>query len=302
MRKISNIFFTLVLVLLTVSTQAQELNCSVTINSSQLSGSDKSVFDALEKAVFEFMNNRTWTNNVYSSTERIECSILINITELVSAGEYKGTIQIQSRRPVYNTSYFSTIFNHLDKDFEFKFNEFDPLEYSENTFISNLTSVLAFYANIIIALDYDSFSLKGGTPYLLEGQKIISNAQAARESGWKAFEGDRNRYWIVENLLHKNYIPLRECMYRYHRLGFDVMSENVEKGRAEVLNSINLLEKVYKISPGSFILQIFFNAKSDELVNLFSDALSKEKAESSNLLNKINPANSNKYQKILKGK
>lgn len=299
-------FVKIVIIFLLVSfsnkASAQELNCNVQVNSSQIQGSDKSIFDAMQKAIFEFMNNRKWTNNVFKNTERIECSILINVTEQISINQFKGTIQIQSRRPVFNTSYNTTLLNHLDKEFEFKFNEFDPLEYSENTFITNLTSVLAYYANVIIGLDYDSFSLKGGTKYYQKAQAIVSNAQGAQESGWKAFEGERNRYWLVENMLHQNYAPLRECMYKYHRMGFDVMAQNVPNGRAVVFNSLLLLDKVYERKPGSFQLQLFFNAKSNEIVDLFVDGEPKEKTEITNLLNKIDPNNLSKYNKIAKGK
>jgi hypothetical protein len=302
MHYLIKILFLFLFSLFFCSISAQELNCNVQINSSQIQGSDKSVFDAMQKAIFEFMNTRKWTNNVFKNSERIECTILINITEQVSTNEFKATIQLQSRRPIFNSSYYSTLLNHLDKDFEFKFNEFDPLIYSETTLTSNLTSVLAFYANLIIAVDYDSYSLKGGTKYLQKAQTIVSNAQNAQESGWKAFEGERNRYWLVENLLHQNYSPLRECLYKYHRLGFDSMAQNVPKGRSVILISLKLLEQVHNRKPGSFLLQIFFNSKSNEIVDLFIEALPKEKTEVSNLLNKIDPNNMSKYEKIVKGK
>ena len=300
MKNTHYIFVAILLTISTYSLNAQELNCTVKVNSTQIIGSDKSIFDVLEKAVFEFINNRKWTNNVFKNQERIECSILINVTEQVALGQYKATIQIQSRRPVHKTSYNATLFNYIDKEFDFQFNEFDPLTYSETTFINNLTSVVSYYVYIMLALDYDSFSLKGGTPYLNKAMTIVNNAQSARESGWKAYENTKNRYWLVQDLLRPNNSPYREAYYKYHRLGFDVMSQNMEKGRAGVLNSLNLLEQVYTIKPGAFILQLFFNAKSDELVNLFKDAPASEKAKASNLLNKIDPANSNKYQKILK--
>ena len=302
MQRLVKILFLFVLITSFINVNAQELNCSVQINSTQIQGSDKSIFDAMQKAIFEFMNSRKWTNNLYKNDERIECTVMINITEQVSTNEFRGTIQVQSRRPIFNTSYYSTTLNHLDKDFDFRFNEFDPLIFSENNHISNLTSVLSFYANIIIALDYDSFSLNGGTRYLEKAQTIVSNAQGARESGWKAFEGERNRYWFTQNLLHKNYAPLRECFYKYHRLGFDLMAKNVPTGRAGVLNSLKLLEQVYDRKPGGFQLQIFFNAKSNEIVSLFSEALPKEKTEASNLLSKIDANNLSKYGKITKGK
>lgn len=297
--KIIFIFFPIVIC---SNSYAQELNCNVQINSSQVQGSDKSVFDAMQTRIAEFMNAQKWTNNVYKNSERIECTIMINVTEQVSTNEFRGTIQVQSRRPIFNTSYFSTTLNHIDKEFDFKFNEFDPLEYSENNFIANLTSVLAFYANIIIALDYDSFSNMGGTRYFQKAQAIVSSAQGAPQSGWKAFEGERNRYWFAENLLNQNFKLLRTCFYEYHRLGYDVMSNNVVGGRAAVLKSLTLLEQVYDRKPGNFQLQVFFNAKSNEIVDLFSEALTKEKTQLMNLLNKIDATNLSKYESITKGK
>jgi len=283
---------------------AQELNCTVEVNSSQISGSDKSVYIAMQKAIFEFMNNRKWTGHVYQNTERIQCNILINITEVVSNNNFKATLQLQSTRPVFNTSYNSTALNHLDKEIEFKFNEFDPLDYSETTHMSNLTSILAFYSYIVIALDYDSFSLKGGTKYFEKAVTIVNNAQSAPESGWKAFESTKNRYWMVQNYLHPNYEGLRLCWYGYHRRGFDVMAKDATKGRSVVLKNIKLLEGVHKQNPGSFQMQLFFNAKDNEIVNLFKDKKvpTSEKTEVYNILNKINPMNASKYNKIIKGK
>ena len=280
--------------------KAQELNCNVQVNSTQVTGSDKSIFDVMQKSVYEFMNNRKWTNHIYDNQERIECTILINITEQVSVGSFKATIQVQSRRPIFNSSYNSTLLNHIDRDFEFTFNEFDQLDYSETTFISNLTSVLSFYAYMIIALDYDSFELSGGTPYLTKAQMIVTNAQSAPNTGWKAFEDTKNRYWMAENYLKPNYAKLRDAFYNYHRLGFDVMAKDVNKGRLVIFNALKSLESVYNYDRNSFQLQLFFNAKKDELIDLFKDAIPSEKTEVTQLLKTINPANANDYEKILK--
>ena len=296
------IIFVLSILVFCFNANAQELICNVQINSTQIQGSDKSVFDAMQKSIYEFVSAKKWTNNVYKNSVRIECTFLINITEQVSTNEFKATIQVQSRRPVFNTSYFTTTFNHIDKDLEFKFNEFDPLEYTESAFTSNLTAVLAFYSNLIIGLDYDSFSKKGGTRYFQKAQAIVSTAQGVQQSGWKAFESDKNRYWIAENFLHNDYSDLRTCFYQYHRSGFDMMAKNVEVGRAGVLKSLKLLEPVFNRKPGNIQLQMFFNAKSKEIVDLFSEALTKEKTEVTNLLNKIDATNLSKYQKITKGK
>lgn len=296
-------FYTIFFLLLSFThLSAQELNCNVQVNSSQVTGSDKSVFDVMQKSVYEFMNNRKWTNHIYGNNERIECTVLINITEQKSVGSYTATIQVQSRRPIFNTSYYSTLINHIDKDFEFTFNEFDQLDYSETTFISNLTSVLSFYAYMILALDYESYEMNGGSPYFTKAQTIVTNAQSAPNTGWKAFEDTKNRYWMVENFLKPNYSVLRELLYNYHRLGFDVMAQDVAKGRKVVLESLKTLESVFNYDRNSFQLQLLFNAKVDEIVNLFKDAPSAEKNEIVPLLKRINPANSNDYEKILSNK
>ncbi|MCB0381112.1 MAG: DUF4835 family protein [Flavobacteriales bacterium] len=281
---------------------AQELNCNFQVNSSQIIGSDKSIFEVLQTRLSEFVNSRKWTKHNYQIQERIECTMLINITERVTPTSFKATIQIQSRRPVFNSSYSTTLINHIDKDFEFNFNEFEQLEYSENSYVSNLTSVVSFYVYMILAMDYESFSKNGGSPYLTLAQNIVTNAQGSGSSGWKAFEDTKNRYWLVENLLKPNYVPFRETMYNYHRLVFDVMSADVTKGRAVVAESIKNLEKVFTYDMNSFQLQFFFNAKADEIVELFKEAPQSEKSEIVPILNKINPANSNVYEKIISGK
>lgn len=281
---------------------SQELNCSVEVNSTQIIGSDKSIFDVLKKNVSEFVNNRKWTNHNYQFGERIECTMLINVTERVSTNSFKATIQVQSRRPIHNSSYNSPLINHIDKDFEFTFNEFEQLEYSENTFTSNLTSVISFYVYMILAIDYESFELNGGTPFFLKAQTLINNAQGASANGWKAFEDTKNRYWMVENHLKPNYVPFRETLYKYHRQGLDIMSSDVTKGRQVILTSLKSLESVSKYDPNSFQLQMFFNAKADEIVEIFKEAPMAEKDEVVTLLNKINPANSTTYEKIISGK
>lgn len=280
-------------------TFAQELNCQVQVLSQQIPGSDKRVFEALQTSIYEFMNNRKWTTDGFKLEERIDCSILINLTGRISTDEFQGTIQIQARRPVYKASYNSVLLNYSDPDFQFKYTESLPLEYNENTFSNNLTAVLGFYANLIIGLDYDSFSLNGGTPYLQKALGIVNTAQNASEAGWKAFESNKNRYWMINNMLDASFVPLRECMYSYHRKGLDVMVSSKDNGRAAIAESIENLKKVHAIKPLSFNMQVFFNAKSDEVINIFSGAYTDEKAKIVNILNEIDPTNSNKYQKIL---
>jgi hypothetical protein len=288
------------LILFALPAAAQELNCSVEVLSPQIQGTaEKKIFETLRTSVFEFMNNTKWTKDNFQNDERIECSIVITISDKISSDEYKGTIQVQSRRPVYKSGYNSTMFNWSDNDFQFKYLEYQAMDFSETTFMSNLTSVLAYYAYVIIGTDYDTFSLNGGTPFYQKAQTIVNNASNANEKGWRGNEGTKNRYWIVENILNPVYSPLRECMYVYHRTGLDLLITDKETGRTAIAESLKLLQRVYRDRPGSFNLQLFFNAKSDELVNVFSTSFPDEKSKVVNILNEIDPANSNKYAKIL---
>lgn len=285
--------------MLPTTSSAQELNCNVQVLAPNLQNSaDKKILATLQQSVFEFMNNRKWTNDIFQQGERIECSIVISVTEKPSADEYKGTIQVQARRPIFKSSYHSLLMNVLDKNFSFKYIEYQPMEFSESVFMSNLTSVLAYYAYIIIGNDYDSYSLEGGSPYFQKAQTIVANAQNTNDRGWKSFEDNQNRYWIVENILNSLFKPMRECMYKYHRLGFDAMAEDLSAGRAMVLQSLLLLKKVHEFKPSSYSMQLFFLAKADEIVNLFTQAEPAEKTKVMELLNEIDPANNTKYAKI----
>lgn len=276
----------------------QELNCKVQVISQQIPGSDKRVFEALQTAIFEFMNNRKWTAETFKLEERIDCNILINLTDKISADEFKGTLQIQARRPVYKSSYNSVLLNYNDNDFQFRYVESQPIELNDNSFTGNLPAVLGYYAYLIIGLDYDSFALNGGTPYLQKALSIVNSAQDANEPGWKAFENNKNRYWLINNMLDASFVPLRECYYNYHRKGLDVMVENKDGGRAVIAESIESLKKVHASKPLSFNMQVFFNAKADEVINIFSGAYPDEKSKIINTLNEIDPTNSNKYLKI----
>jgi len=247
------------------------------------------------------MNNTRWTNDLFKSDERIECSLTINVQDRLSTDDFKATIQVQSRRPIYKTSYNSVLLNYLDADFTFKYAEFQPLEYNENTFVTNLTAVLGFYANIIIGLDYDTFSLEGGTQFYQKAQAVVNNAQSAPDKGWKAFEGNRNRYWLAENLANANFKGLRLCLYNYHRNGLDIMATDLEGGRKVIQSAIESLQKVHQISPGSFIMQQFFVAKNEEIVSIFSQAGPDVKAKLVPLLSLIDPGNGNKYAKLSGG-
>ena len=287
------------LVFTITSFQGQELNCQVSIVSQQVQGTtEKQIFDQLQKSIYDFMNNTKWTKDIYTSAERIDCSVLINVTTKTSADEYTGTIQVQSRRPIYKSSYSSPLVNYIDDKFSFKYQQFQQLEFNLNTFQNNLTSVLAFYAYVVIANDYDSFSNLGGTEYYQKAQLIVTNAQSASELGWKSFETNKNRYWITDNALQPVFQPIRECIYKYHRLGLDIMNEKPDEGRKEILKSTDLLLGVYRNRPASYIMELFFNAKADEIVNIFSKGLPDEKTKIVETLTTVDPANTTKWYKI----
>ncbi len=298
--KIYIFFFTISLSLFTIHYSfAQDLNCSISVTSPQIQQTDKKIFETLQKAINEFVRNRKWTNYTFKPEERIDCNMLINITNRISTEEFQGTIQIQARRPIYKSSYNSVLLNYIDKDFQFKYQETQPLNFDEATHVSNLTSVLAFYINIIIGLDFDTFSLYGGTQYFNNAQTIVNNAQNDPGKGWKSFESMKNRYWLVENLLNQSYKPFREFLYKYHRQGMDVMYDNMQKGRQSVLDGFELLKKVNNEKPGLFIMNLLSFAKVDEYVNIFSSAPQNEKDIAVKILKEIDPANSSKYSNIL---
>jgi hypothetical protein len=280
---------------------AQELDCKVTINKDQVQGTTNAqIFDQMQRSITEFVNNNKWTNDNFAQNERIECSFLIIIKEVTGTDEYSGSIQVISRRPVYKSNYYSPILNVEDENFQFKFQQFSQLEFNINTFQNNLTSVIAYYIYVILGTDYDSFSPLGGTDYWKKAQNIVNNAQTARELGWSGSQsGQKNRYWLVENTLQPVFKGVRECMYEYCRNGLDIMYNKPDEGRTNILKALDLLKPVYASRPASYIMQNFFNAKRDEIVNIFKSATPEEKSKVMETLTTVDPAGTTRYQKIL---
>lgn len=295
-------YFLLILSFLLISPAvfAQDLNARVQILAPQLSNSNKRVLDMLEASIKDFLNGRKWTTDALQPQERIDCNFVITITDWDGSSNFKAEAQIQSNRPVFNSSYNSTLLNISDKEFGFNYAEGQPLDFSDQNYISNLSSLLAFYAYIITGLDYDSFSKFGGTPYYQKAQTVLNNAQIAPSTGWKAFENLRNRFWLVENLTNKSYNPIRESLYVYHREGLDVMADNKSKGLKAVLSIIPQLQKIDKQKQGSVLNQLFFTAKADEIVNILSSADSQDKLKAYVVLSEIDPSNSSKYESLKK--
>lgn len=299
-----HLFILLSLVFVSFRSQAQEMNCIVSVSAQQIEGTDKRVFETLQNAIYEFINNRKWTNYNLRVEERIECTMLITVNERLSADEYRANVNLVLRRPVLNTAYNSVLLNYMDKGFQFRYSEFQPLDYNDGTFVSNLTSFIAYYVYMYLGLYFDSFSPEGGQAFLTKAQEVVTAAQNANEPGWKAFDGTRNRYWMVENFLNPSNSVLRDFYYRYHRLGLDQMYEKVDAGREVCTGTLDGIRNLYNSKPDLFALQLLIEAKRDEFINIYSDSKvpPTEKTAVVNIFKEIDPANGSKYQAILEGK
>jgi len=279
---------------------SQEFLVNISVNAPTIEGTDRRVFESLQSALYEFMNNRKWTNANIKNLERIECTMMLTVRERMSSDEYKGTLNVVLQRPIYKTSYNSVQFNFIDENVQFRYLESQPLEFSENSFSSNLTAVFAYYAYIMLGLDFDSYSLNGGDAFYTAAENIVNSAQNANERGWKAFDGNRNRYWLIENLRNPSYRMLRQFLYEYHRQGPDLMADNQDEGRANIASSIAYLQQAKKSRSDLFFLQLIADAKRDEIINIFSKGSPQEKTKVSNIMMEVDPANASKYEKIIK--
>lgn len=288
----------LILMMLYSGSSAQEIFCNLQVNSDLIEGTDKRIFESMQTSLIEFINDRKWTGYDFKSEERIECNMVITIQSRPSTNQFTARLNVVASRPIYGSTYNSTLLNYVDDDFAFEYIENQPLDYQDNQYMSNLSSVLAYYIYIILGLDFDSYSLYGGTPFYTKAEQIVSAAQESGQAGWNSFEDQRNRYWLVENYLNQSYADIRTFFYEYHRIGMDEMSEKPDQGRAAVFKSLAYLQSAYDNRPGLFALQLVLDAKSDEFINIFKGGNPKEKEDSQKLLKNIDPANSSKYSKI----
>lgn len=294
------LYLIVLLSLFNITLNAQELNCRIQVNSQKIQGTNRQKFTAMRTSIYEFMNNTRWTNDIYSGEERIECNFIINLSEEIGANGYKGTITVKSTRPIYRTSYNSPILNLTDTDFSFEYVENQTLEFNEHNHTSNLISTLAYYAYVIIGMDNDTFSALGGEEQFLKAQRIINNAQGDNKVvGWKPYEGTFNRYWLVENLLHNDFKPMRNAMYSYHLDGLDILAEKAEMGRDEITSALYNVKTTADRKQNSYLLKVFFDAKADEITKVYSDGFITNKSELVEMLKQMSPANTNKWEKIL---
>jgi hypothetical protein len=281
---------------------AQELNFNVKINTQKLQTVDPKVFETLEQTLREFLNNQKWTEDVFDPEERINCNLVLTIQEESSPTSFKADLAIQASRPIFNSDFESPIFNHLDRDVVFSYQQFDPLIYSKTAFNGNLSSILAFYTYIILGLDYDTFSPLGGEEFFQLAQDAINNIPSSSTpspfSGWTSSESNRNRYWLAENLLSPRVKPFRLAMYQYHRQGLDIMADDVNSGRAVVATTFDDIEKVNQAYPNCMILQVFNATKASEIVEIFKIASLEEQNKVIRVMSRVDPSNASKYRRI----
>lgn len=280
----------------------QEFNCRVQVIYTQVQNAPAQRFKNLEASVNEFVNNRRWSDDRVQSNEKIEWSLIINVSSFdVSTSNFKATAQILSSRPVYGTSYNSILLDQNDEQWYFTYIDFQPMDFTEGTFTNNLISLVSFYINIVLGLDADSFKLEGGTAYFNKAYNIMLNAQQRGEPGWATTDagGSKNRYWLIENILNDRFKPLREAYYTYHIKGMDIMAKDMEGARLAITGALQQLQKVWKVMPNSMFIKVWFNAKVNEIVNIYCKALIADKNKVIAILKEADPANANKYDGIL---
>ena len=293
--------FILLLTIFSLNAGAQELLATVTISvGPKISTTDRNVFRDMKTAFQQFLNSRKWTSDSYQQHEKINCSILVNINDMPSIGVFSASVQIQSARPVYNSNYTSLLLNFADRDWAFEYIESQPLDYNDNTFTNNLTSMLAFYAYLVIGMDYDSFSELGGTPYFQRAPTVVNNAQSSNRPGWQSLGNTRNRYWIIENLLNPQLADVRRMIYSYHRLGLDTFEKTPDQSRTVILTGLKNMRKARDINPNAILIISFFDAKSKELANIFSDGQLPIRREAYDLITLMDPSNQATYAKMIK--
>lgn len=294
------LLFVIFSIICSTKVNSQELNARVQIQAPTVPNIDKRNLEVLQTTIRDFLNNNKWSTETYAPQERIECNFVITITDWDGNSAYKAEGQLQSSRPVYGSAYNSTLLNLSDKDFDFNYTEGQSLDFSDQNFISNLSSLLGFYAYTIIGLDKDSFSNLGGTPYYKKALNLVNNAQTSPNKGWKAFDGLRNRYWLNENLLNKGFEELRSFIYDYHYNGLDRLQDNTGRGVKKMITLLSGLKQMDKQKIGSIFPNFYFATKADEVVSVFSIATGDptDKIKAYNLLVEIDPANINKYEPL----
>jgi len=287
---------------------AQEINAKVNVLYAQIGTSvDKKVFQTLQTSLVNFLSKRKWTNDVFEVNEKIECSFLLNLQSVVEPNVYKGSLTIQAARPIHGTNYLSPLVNFIDNEITFRYVEFQPIEFNENRvsgtepLAANLPAIFAYYVNVILGMDYDSFSPRGGDPYFQKASLIANTSPEGRNiAGWKPFDGQRNRYWLSENLQNSRYALLHDAIYTYYRQGMDNMVPREQDAREQVLNALSMLNTISAETPNLMFMPFFFQGKTDEIIRIFKKGNSQEKARVIDLCARIDISNASRYREELK--
>jgi Domain of unknown function (DUF4835) len=295
-----------ILLLLVMNSSAQEIQARLSVIASKVSTQiDKKIFNTLQTGLTNFVNARKWTNDVFQPSEKIQCSFLITIEKDLGNNVFEGKMTIQAARPAFNTTYDCPMLNFQDDNIIFKYQEFQPIEFNENRvqgndpLVGNLTAIMAYYVNIILGFDYDSYSLRGGDLYFQKAWNIVNNAPEGREiNGWKSFESLRNRYWLAENMNNSRFALMHDVLYSYYRSGVDVFFENEEAGRSGIINALNFLNTLNTENPNSMVMQLFFQGKANELVKIFSKAGGEQKSRAKELLTRLDVTNATQYKAL----
>ena len=292
-------FFIFLLITSSFYSSAQELDCKINVNADQIATQDRRVFQDMEIAFAQFLNSRKWTTDAYQPEEKIKCNFNFTINSMPNIGSFEATVQILSARPIYNSNYESIMLNFADRDWSFDYVESMPLDFNENSFTNNLTSLLAYYANIILAMDYDSFGELSGTPYYQLAQNVVTNATPSGRPGWTSLESNRNRFWFIENLTNQQMLNLRKGFYTYHRKGLDIYQENKDEAQQNIVQVLKDIREIRILNPNSIVIISFLDSKADELVNIFSEGNPQVRREAYNILAEIDPRRRDKYNKII---
>lgn len=292
-------FLLLIACFISAALPGQDIDFQININTPKLQTTDPRVFESLANSIRDFVDNENWSDDIFESEERIKCSVQLTIREELSASSFTADMAIQAVRPVYGSTYETILLSHVDKDISFQYEEFQPLIYSRNTYKDNLSSILSFYVNIILGMDYDTFSPFGGENYFQIANDILNTVPPAATQlhpGWRSLDGRRNRYWIIENMLSPKFRPYRTAMYDYHRQGLDIMGEDVNTGRAVILQSLEVISEVDRSYPNSMLISMFANAKASEVIEIFKKGNSDEKTKARSIMSKIDAPNAEKYR------
>ena len=298
-----NLLLGLVSLLVSGQLFAQELNATVRVNAQNAQSTEQRIFEEMETEFQDFLNNRKWTDDTYGPKERVNCNFAINITQVPSAGRYEATVQVQSSRPVYGSGYETIMLNFADRDWSFEYIESQPMNFNPNNYLNEVTSLLAYYAYMVLGYDYDSFSELGGSPYFERAQQVVQTATAGNGSaGWDQFSGNagRNRYALMNNMINPQMEPVRRANYAYHRQGLDLFTEKDEEGRKNILAAVQEIQKVSKLFPQSIAVISFLDAKKDELISVFTEGDTPVRRDAYNALVEIDPSQTDAYQAILK--